>query len=50
MREMIILQCIHLKPSLFSLRETGFVSIQVITEDRDNGGCPEMELVAVKPK
>ena len=30
------------------LREHGFPKVDVLVTDRDNGGCPEMELVATK--
>lgn len=30
------------------LVKAGFINLQIITEDRDNGGCPEMELLAEK--
>ena len=32
------------------LKSCGFKDIEVIAEDRDNGGCPEMEIKGVKPK
>ena len=31
------------------LDETGFKEIRILAVDRDNGGCPEMELIAAKP-
>ncbi|MCP4667086.1 MAG: hypothetical protein GY849_12050 [Deltaproteobacteria bacterium] len=30
------------------LKEIGFSQVEVVAIDRDNGGCPEMELVAIK--
>jgi peptidoglycan hydrolase CwlO-like protein len=31
-----------------ALRENGFSRVETIDTERDNGGCPEMELIAVK--
>lgn len=33
---------------LAALRENGFSRVEIIETERDNGGCPEMELIAVK--
>ena len=36
--------------SLTAILETvGFVTVETLVEDRDNGGCPEMEILAVRP-